>query len=94
MDDIEARLLTVRAGHRTALLDAIYFGVNKMKQAQYERKAILVVSDGGDNRSRYTENEVRDLVRESDVQSYSHRHLRSVRGHTEEEQMVRCCCMI
>lgn len=71
VDDIEARLLNVRPGKRTALLDAIYFGVNKMKQAKNERKALLVVSDGGDNRSRYTENEVRNIVRESDVQIYS-----------------------
>jgi Ca-activated chloride channel family protein len=71
VEDIEARLQTVRAGHRTALLDAIYYGVNKMKQAKYERKAILIVSDGGDNRSRYTENEVRNLVRESDTELFS-----------------------
>jgi Ca-activated chloride channel family protein len=70
-DEIEARLATVKAGRRTALLDAIYFGLNKMKQAKYERKALLVVSDGGDNRSRYTEGEVRSVVRESGVQIYS-----------------------
>jgi Ca-activated chloride channel homolog len=70
-DEIEARLSTVKAGRRTALLDAIYFGLNKMKQAKYERKALLVVSDGGDNRSRYTEGEVRSVVRESGVQIYS-----------------------
>jgi Ca-activated chloride channel homolog len=71
IDNIEARLITVKPGHRTALLDAIYFGLNKMKQAKNERKALLVVSDGGDNRSRYTESEVRAVVRESDVQIYS-----------------------
>jgi Ca-activated chloride channel homolog len=71
VDEIEARLATVKAGHRTALLDAIYFGLDKMKQAKYERKALLVVSDGGDNRSRYTEGEVRAVVRESGVQIYS-----------------------
>jgi Ca-activated chloride channel homolog len=71
IDDIEARLQTVRAGKRTALLDAIYYGVNKMKQARYDRRAILIVSDGGDNRSRYTESEVRNLVRESDVEIFS-----------------------
>jgi Ca-activated chloride channel family protein len=69
--DIEARLAMIHAEHRTALLDAIYFGLNKMKQAKYERRALLIVSDGGDNRSRYTENEVRATVRESDVQIYS-----------------------
>jgi Ca-activated chloride channel family protein len=71
VEDIEARLQTVRAGHRTALLDAIYYGMDKMKTARHERKALLVVSDGGDNRSRYTEGEVKAQVRESDVEIYS-----------------------
>jgi Ca-activated chloride channel homolog len=71
VEDIQARLATVRSGHRTALLDAIYYGVAKTKEARHERKALLVVSDGGDNRSRYTEGEVRAQVRESDVEIYS-----------------------
>ena len=71
VEDIQARLATVRSGHRTALLDAIYYGVAKMKDARHERKALLVVSDGGDNRSRYTEGEVRSQVREADVEIYS-----------------------
>ncbi len=71
IDDVDARLALTKPGKRTALLDAIYFGVNKMKDAKYPRKALLVVSDGGDNRSRYTENELRAMVRESDVQIYS-----------------------
>jgi Ca-activated chloride channel homolog len=70
-EKIEERLANVKAGHRTALLDAIYYGLDLMKQAKYPRKALLVVSDGGDNRSRYTEGEVRSEVRESDVQIYS-----------------------
>ncbi len=71
VDDIQTRLATVRSGHRTALLDAIYYSVMKMKDARHERRALLVVSDGGDNRSRYTEGEVRAQVRESDVEMYS-----------------------
>jgi Ca-activated chloride channel family protein len=71
VEDIQARLATVRSGHRTALLDAIYYGLAKMKEARHERKALLVVSDGGDNRSRYTEGELRAQVRESDVEMYS-----------------------
>ena len=70
-EQIEESLATRRAGHRTALLDAIYYGVAKMKDARHERKALLVVSDGGDNRSRYTEGEVRSQVREADVEIYS-----------------------
>jgi Ca-activated chloride channel family protein len=70
-DDIEARLMNIQPGHRTALLDAIYFGLDKMKQAKYPRRALLIVSDGGDNNSRYTEGEVRSAVKEADVQIYS-----------------------
>ncbi len=70
-DDVDARLAMVKPGKRTALLDAIYMGLNKIKSARYQRKALVIVSDGGDNRSRYTENEVRSVVRESDVQLYA-----------------------
>ena len=73
VEDIQARLATVRSGHRTALLDAIYFGVEKMRDAKHERKAILVVSDGGDNRSRYTSRRRGAVAgaRESDMEIYS-----------------------
>ncbi len=71
VEDIQARLAIVHAGHRTALLDAIYYGIAKMADAHHERKALLVVSDGGDNRSGYTEGEVRAKVREADVEIYS-----------------------
>ena len=70
-DDIEARMVTLKPENRTALIDAIYLGVDKLKQAKYERKALLIISDGGDNRSRYTEGELRRVVRESDVQIYA-----------------------
>jgi Ca-activated chloride channel family protein len=71
VDDVEARMVMLKPENRTALIDAIYLGVNKLRQAKYERKALLIVSDGGDNRSRYTEGELRRVVRESDVQIYS-----------------------
>ena len=71
VDDVEARMVTLKPQNRTALIDAIYLGVDKLKQAKYDRKALLVISDGGDNRSRYTENELRRAVRESDLQIYS-----------------------
>ncbi len=71
VDDVEARMVMLKPQNRTALIDAIYLGVNKLKQAKYDRKALLIISDGGDNRSRYTEGELRRAVRESDVQIYS-----------------------
>jgi len=71
MDTIEAELANVHTSSATALLDAIYLGVDKMKMAKHERKALLIVSDGGDNASRFTEGEVRAEVRESEVEVYS-----------------------
>jgi len=55
----------------TALHDAIYLGIQKMKRAKNGRRALLVLSDGGDNNSRYSASELRTLVREADVRIYS-----------------------
>jgi len=70
-DDVEARMVMLKPENRTALIDAVYLGIDHLRQAKYDRKALLVISDGGDNRSRYTEGELRKVVRESDVQIYS-----------------------
>ena len=71
VDDVDARMVMLKPTARTALIDATYMGINKLKDAKYERKALLIISDGGDNRSRYSEGELRRAVRESDVQIYS-----------------------
>ena len=71
VEDVEARMVMLRPENRTALIDAMYLGVNKLRDAKYSRKALLVVSDGGDNRSRYTQGELNRVVRESEVQIYS-----------------------
>ena len=71
VEDIEGRLLYTVPKGRTAMLDAIYLGLSKMRQARYGRKALLIISDGGDNHSRYTESEIKNLVKESDVQIYA-----------------------
>jgi Ca-activated chloride channel family protein len=55
----------------TALYDAMCLGVHKMKSAKNSRRALFVLTDGGDNNSRYTEAEVRNLVLESDVRVYA-----------------------
>src|SRR3977135_880656 len=71
VDDVEARMVMLKPENRTALIDAVYLGVNKLKTAKYQRKALLIISDGGDNRSRYTDGELQRAVRESEVQIYS-----------------------
>src|SRR5256885_3693497 len=71
VDDIQGRLIYTVPKGRTALLDAIYLGVSKMRQAKDPKKALLIISDGGDNHSRYTEGEIKSMVKEADVMIYS-----------------------
>jgi len=68
---IEKKLEAATSGGLTALLDAVRLGLDEMKQANNPRKALLIISDGGDNNSRYTSRQVADLVREADVQIYA-----------------------
>ena len=53
------------------MLDAIYLGMNEMSKATTNRKALLVISDGGDNHSRYTQRDIKNAVREADVEIYA-----------------------
>jgi Ca-activated chloride channel homolog len=86
-EEIQNRLTFTQARGRTALLDGVYMAMNLMKKAHNPRKAILIISDGGDNSSRYTETEVKNAVREADVQIYAIGIFEPVssRGRTAEE---------
>ena len=68
---IQNQLTFTQSKGRTALLDAILLAMNEMKNSKMNRKALLIISDGGDNASRYTEAEVRSRVREGDVLIYA-----------------------
>jgi Ca-activated chloride channel family protein len=70
-DDILSELSFVQPQGWTALNDAIVLGIHKMRSAKNSRRALFVLTDGSDNNSRYTDNELRNLVRESDVRIYS-----------------------
>ena len=69
--EITGWLRMTRPAGWTALYDAIYLGIQKMKAAKNARRALLILSDGGDNNSRYSAQEIRSLVREADVRIYS-----------------------
>jgi Ca-activated chloride channel homolog len=70
-EEVQNKLLFATPRGMTSLLDAIYLGVSKLRQAQYSKKALLIISDGGDNHSRYTERDVKNIVKESDVMVYA-----------------------
>src|SRR5580658_6272311 len=65
--NIQSQLLFVKTGGSTALLDGIYLAMNEVRKAKTLRKALVIISDGGDDNSRYTETEVKNAVRESDA---------------------------
>ena len=71
IDAIESDIGMETPDGNTALLDAIYLGVAKMRSAQYQRKALLIISDGGDNNSRYKLREIKSILKEGDVQVYA-----------------------
>ncbi|HLX43898.1 MAG TPA: VWA domain-containing protein [Bryobacteraceae bacterium] len=85
--EIQSRLMYSQSKGRTALLDGVYMAMNQMKKARNPRKAILIISDGGDNSSRYTETEVKKNVREGDVQIFAMGIFEPMgsRGRTSEE---------
>jgi Ca-activated chloride channel family protein len=87
LEEIQNRLTFTQSRGKTALLDAVYLGLHEMKKAKNPRKALLIISDGGDNNSRYTETEVKNLVREADVQIYAMGIFEpaATRGRTAEE---------
>jgi len=65
------QLLFTHTRGSTALLDAVFLGLHEIKKSSKKRKALVVISDGGENNSRYTSSEIRNVVKESDVLIYS-----------------------
>lgn len=70
-DSILNKLTFVETKSQTALYDACYLGVEKVQRGAHPKRALLLISDGQDNDSRYTFNELRKLLKESDVTLYA-----------------------
>jgi Ca-activated chloride channel family protein len=71
IEDLQTRMMLTVPRGRTALLDAIYLGLSQMRGARNAKRALLILSDGGDNHSRYSENDIKRLVKEADTQLYA-----------------------
>lgn len=70
-EEIYRKIAHTRPGGRTSLVDAVCLAVTEMKKARYQRKALVIFSDGGDNWSRHSVHEMRNALLESDVQVYA-----------------------
>ena len=82
VEDLQSSILSASAKGRTALFDGIYLGLSEMRAARNAKRALLIISDGGDNNSRYSEKDVKKLVREADAQLYSIGIFDSIEYHT------------
>jgi len=71
VEDLQGRMMLTAPGGRTALLDAIYLGLSQMRGARNAKRALLIISDGGDNHSRYNEGDIKRLVKEANTQLYA-----------------------
>jgi Ca-activated chloride channel family protein len=71
VEDLQTRMMLTAPKGRTALLDAIYLGLSQMRGARNGKRALLILSDGGDNHSRYNESDIKRLVKEADTQLYA-----------------------
>ena len=71
IENIQSKLALAVPHGNTALLDAIYVGLSRLRNARYKRRALLIISDGGDNHSRYDAKEIKKLVQEADVEIYA-----------------------
>lgn len=72
IETLQSRMMyTMPPKGRTALMDAVYLALSQMHGAQHSRKALLIISDGADNHSRYNERDIKHAVEESEVQIYA-----------------------
>lgn len=65
------KLTYVQTKGQTALYDACYLGVEKVTRGTHPKRALLIISDGQDNSSRYTFSELRRILKETDVLIYA-----------------------
>ncbi len=71
VEDLQSQILSTSAKGSTALLDAFYLGLTQMRAARNAKRALLIISDGGDNHSRYIDKDIKRLAREADTQLYA-----------------------
>jgi VWFA-related protein len=68
---IENQLVFTQSKGSTALLDALMLALHEMRKSKKNKKALLLITDGGENNSRYTEAEIKSVLTESDCLVYA-----------------------
>ena len=70
-ETLEESIALTRPGGFTALIDTVYLGLNQMRKARNPQRALVIVSDGMENHSRYSKAELLRVALEADVQIYA-----------------------
>ncbi len=70
-ENILNKAVFIKPKGSTALFDAIYLALEKVKEGRHEKKALLIISDGEENGSRYSFGELRKALRETDAQLFA-----------------------
>jgi Ca-activated chloride channel family protein len=86
--DVDYKLMYSKGGGSTALLDGVYLGLNEVRKSKNLRKALVIISDGGENHSRYTQGEVKNAIQESDVLIYAIGTFGNGMGSNYNDQVV------
>jgi Ca-activated chloride channel family protein len=86
--EVDYKLMSSKGGGSTALLDGVYLGLNEVRKSKNLRKALVIISDGGENHSRYTPGEVKNAIVESDVLIYAIGTFGNGMGSNYGDQMV------
>lgn len=69
--EIGLQVALTKSGGSTALIDGLYMGINEMRKSKKAKKALVLISDGGENNSRYSPGEIKNVIKESDVLIYT-----------------------
>lgn len=85
---VQSQIMFSKGGGSTALLDGVYLALNEVKKSKKLRKALIIISDGGENNSRYTEGEVMNIIKESDVLIYAIGAFGSGAGSNYSDQVL------
>jgi len=67
---LRSTLAQLKPSGSTAIYDAVYMGLDQIRRGRNEKKALVLITDGEDNSSRYTSVELREFAKESNVQVY------------------------
>jgi Ca-activated chloride channel homolog len=69
--NIDYQIMMTKSKGMTALFDAVYLATNEIRKSQLVKKALILISDGGENHSRYTLPELQNALRETDALLYA-----------------------